>query len=164
MISNFANAYGGTLSFYLGNFAGDILTFARPQPFSLVQLICSSCNNGTGAIISQRFFNYAGGVQLFSFSLNELPGSGWFVDPKNNLVTTWSSPTQCQFINMLANLSYLRISGDLTTSYEIIGIDAISITAGPSNGMLFFGMLEKQPYQLNVTRTSIVKHKNVYSF
>jgi hypothetical protein len=133
---NMAIAYTGTLSFWLGAFAGDFDTpalqyqTAASQPF--VALVCASCAGGTGVTLAQRDIVYRGGLDHFSFPLVEgddgIGGNGWRVDPKDARVTDWALATQCELVQVLAGLSDIHVYGDFTTQYEAIGIDAFAIT------------------------------------
>ncbi len=130
-------AYGGHLSFWLGSFAGDFINSARVTPWNFITLRCETCANaygGTGVYLSQRYVNYTGGLQFFNFTLDELPANGWFKDPKTNLISVWPSPNKCEFIQVLMGLSSIQIYADVTTGFEVIGLDAFTFQTGPTGG------------------------------
>ena len=130
--------YNGYLSFWMGSFAGDFVNSLMVTPYNFVTLVCASCANaygGYGVYLSQRYVNYTGGLQLFNFTLNELPANGWFKDPKTSLVSVWPSPTQCEFIQVLMGLSQVIIYGDTTTGFEVMGLDAFTYQTGPTGSV-----------------------------
>jgi hypothetical protein len=135
-LGNFGYLYNGFIQFWLGSFAGDFSANSALQtPYNLIELWCSSCDNNKGVTLAQRYVPYNGGLQFFNFTLNEYSTSGWFQDPKNGLVTVWPSPSQCTFINVLMGLTSVRIYGDVTTSFEVVGLDSFTYVVGPSDGV-----------------------------
>jgi hypothetical protein len=134
-LGNYGYIYNGFLQFWLGSFAGDFANTAIATPYNLIELWCSSCGSGGGITLAQRYQPYNGGLQFFNFTMNEYATSGWFQDPKNGLVTVWPSPTQCDFIHVLMGLTEIRVYGDVTTSFEVVGLDSFTFVVGPSNGV-----------------------------
>jgi hypothetical protein len=125
---NNARVYGGRLSFVLGAFEGDLSANRFADPSTFVMLECSTCASGAGIRLAQRTNSFTGGVQQFSFVLDEAPSSGWLKDP-NDDTAAWTAPTQCEFISVLAGLTGLRIYGDFTTEHEVIGLDEVALAA-----------------------------------
>lgn len=115
--------YNGFLQFYLNSFAGDFENNLQPNPRSFVSLQCNSCNNGLGIELAQRNVNYTGGLQFFTFTLNEESNHGWKKNPRDKRIKNWDSPTQCEFLQVLISLDRIDISGDFTTGYEAIALD-----------------------------------------
>jgi hypothetical protein len=57
--------------------------------------------------------------------------TSWKMDPKNTLLP-WTTPTPCQFVEVLGDISSLRILGDHTRWYESVAIDKVGYTTGKS--------------------------------
>jgi hypothetical protein len=127
-----ASAYGGKLEFSLGAFAGNFdgstgLNTRR----DVAVLECATCNLGKGMRFVARNLRFDGTTQKFSLTLKET--GGWLKDPRNTL-KTWTTPSQCEMVDMLHSLSAVRILGDFTRWYESVGLDNVSITAGSRTG------------------------------
>ena len=118
-------AYGGELEFTLSAFSGD---FSKPTDDSspLVVLECDVCALNTKTTLSfplSAVGGWDGSTKTFSLPLTE--DGGWLQDPENTL-TTWSAPSKCSFIEVLSNISRLKILGDHTSWYESVGLDNVS--------------------------------------
>ncbi len=57
--------------------------------------------------------------------------SAWRKDPKNTLMP-WTAPSQCEMVEVLGDISSLRILGDQTKWYESVAIDRVSYSVGSS--------------------------------
>lgn len=121
-LGNHGYLYGGYIQFWLGSFAGDF-TYLNNIPYDFIQI-----RGGDGTILSQRYVTYKGNTQFFNFTMNEY--SGWFKDPKNNLIKSWSYPTKCEMVNVLSNITEIRVYGDVTNSFEVIGMDSFRFVSG----------------------------------
>lgn len=122
-------AYGGALAFSLGAFAGDFHNVAARDPSAnLAVLACTACARGAGMRFAYRLSDAAfdGSPQRFSLLLSE-KGS-WLKLPKGTLEDA-SAPSQCEFVEMLDNLSGLHILGDHTSWYETVGLDDVHFAA-----------------------------------
>jgi len=125
-----ANTYGGQLQFWLGPLAGDFVTpsLQHSNPKRFVEIRCDTCNSGKGIVLAQRDVIWGGGIQRFTFTLNE--ASGWLKDPFDWRVSEWPTPTACEFVEALSNVSSIRVYGDLTKEYEAVAIDEVTLTVG----------------------------------
>ncbi|RLN88135.1 hypothetical protein BBJ28_00008105 [Nothophytophthora sp. Chile5] len=126
-------AYGGSLDFVLSSAEGsfDAANLNLAGAGHLVELECASCAQFTGITLAlplSPVFSYDGATTQFQLPLNER--AGWVKDPKN-LILTWSPPTQCEFVSVLADLSALRILGDFTRGYESVALDSVTLRHGP---------------------------------
>jgi hypothetical protein len=127
--ANFINSYSGTLSFVLGSFAGNFADSNQyNQPFSLVELLCNSCNNGAGITIAQRNIAWNGLINAFAFDLTTQ--GGWLINPNDNRVANWPIAASCEIVNVLKALSTVKIYADYTIGYEAVGLDGITFTTG----------------------------------
>lgn len=118
-------AYGGSLEFTMAPFSGDFspenLNFGGN--LRLVEMVCSTCNYNRGVTIgfplnSQELFKH--GITKFNIPL--LESAGWVKDPKNVLLP-WSQVSKCEFLEIISNISRLKILGDFTKWYETVSID-----------------------------------------
>eukprot|EP00947_MAST-08B_sp_MAST-8B-sp1_P002883 g2883.t1 len=137
-----ALAYGGTLVFSLAAFSGfqgQGGTAAKPSALGrhLVVLHCSSCNDRRGITLGWKAADteYLKTADFSaSFSLPLLPtGTNvqWEKDPQNSN-HAWTTPSQDDMVEVLSNLTYLRILGDFTDYYESVGLDDVYFVAGAS--------------------------------
>ena len=132
-----STAYGGSVEFNLAGFsgfeggagagAGGAVT-ANPGRH-LVLLTCATCARGLGItlgmpILDTQFVKTSDFDAKVVFALTET--SGWVKDSKSTLVK-WTPPTQCEMVEVLSNLSALKILGDFTTYYESVGLDNVVI-------------------------------------
>lgn len=129
---NLGNAYGGNLQFMQGSYSGD---FSKKNGLetSLVILECDKCDGPLRKGIKLVFPISASPVaKAFNgdsteFSIPLLESAGWLKDPQNAL-SKWTTPTQCDMIQVLSRLSSMKILGDWTTWYESIALDEVKIT------------------------------------
>lgn len=123
-LGNKVAAYGGTLTFVAGAFAGDFSP-GQVQTGPLVTLECDHCLDGKPA----RFGHWpvAGSMdgRTKRFTVPIQP-SAWRKDPRNTLVA-WSSVTECELVRVLQSLSSLQILGDWSSGLETIGIDDVAL-------------------------------------
>jgi len=97
-----------------------------------VELECAECNGPVRKGIKVVFpIRASSAGRQFSgssthFSLSLLEGAGWLKDPQNDLLS-WSAPSKCDMVQVLARLSAVRILGDWTTWYESIALDNVRI-------------------------------------
>ena len=85
-------------------------------------LECTSCNLNNGLRLVRRLedITFDGQTKQFSIHLHE--GSGWLKDSKSAIVE-FTEPSACEFVQVLSDLSAVRILGDFTKSYETVAID-----------------------------------------
>jgi hypothetical protein len=129
---NLGNSYGGNLQFTLGSFSGD---FSKQNGVgtSLAILECDECNGSLRKGIKLVFPISASATaksfdgKTTEFSIPLLEGAGWLKDPQNAL-SKWTTPSQCDMIQVLSRLSSMRILGDWTTWYESVAMDDVKIT------------------------------------
>ncbi|GBG26155.1 Hypothetical Protein FCC1311_023752 [Hondaea fermentalgiana] len=118
-------AYNGELSFSLGAFSGD---FSRPKnpDANLAVLECRACARGAGMRFAYKLSSvtFTGSPQRFNLGLSET--AGWLKLPTNSLLSA-TAPSQCEFVEMLDNLSAIHILGDHTLWYETVGLDDVHL-------------------------------------
>ncbi|CEO99160.1 Laminin IV type A domain-containing protein [Plasmodiophora brassicae] len=129
---NFERAYNGYISFWLTSFAGDFTTSVYPNPKTFVALTCATCASGAGITLAQRNITWVGDTRLFNFTLNEQPINGWKKDPKS-VFLSWTTPTNCDFFNVLSGLSSVAIYPDVSTGQESVGLDDVRIVFGQTD-------------------------------
>ncbi len=127
---NWGVAYGGKLTFTLEAFAGDFTTQATNGNGQLIQLTCEQCDGNRGILLAfpvsiQHLTELT--VGPLQINLDLIESAGWIKDPQNPLLE-WLPPSKCEFIQVISNLSNLRILGDFTRHYESLRLDAVSIT------------------------------------
>ena len=119
-------AYGGTLEFTLGAFTSDVNELN--QDLHLVEIECKTCDFNRGKRIAFPVSSLAqaldGETTTIKLGLRET--DGWLLDPKNVLLS-WTKPSTCDMIQVLAGISSLRILGDFTRWYETIGLDNVAL-------------------------------------
>jgi len=120
------HGYGGTLQFTLGAFSGD---FGKTQSTrNSVILECTACAMHQGMRFVVRNLVWDGSTKVFTVPLTEL---GWLKDPKSTLASAkWNPPSECEMVEMLSNLSALKILGDYTQWHESVGLDDVKIVPG----------------------------------
>jgi len=127
-LGNKVVAYGGSLVFTAGAFAGDFSTEQLQKNVPLVTIECSSCRGGQGVRIG--FFADAKNVILDGktkkFTLPLTPDK-WVKDPRNTL-QPWSAIAECELVQVLTAISELSILGDWTTWFETVAIDDVFIS------------------------------------
>lgn len=124
--------YNGYLQFVLsasvGDFSADKLNNDAKSEF--IVLDCATCNLNSGIRLVRRLdttLTFDGKTKQFSIALNE--ASGWLKDSKSTIVA-FAPPTQCEFVQVLSNLSAVQILGDFTRGYETVAIDSIAMIHG----------------------------------
>jgi len=140
---NYEVAYGGTLQYTLGSFAGDFSRLNTNR--DSVVLTCKTCNEGYGMRFVQKDIPFDGRATTFTHVLTEASAHGWLKDPKNELTTVWSPPSQCEMVEMLSSIHELCILGDHTKWYESVGLDNVQIKAPSKNGKIPVGCLCANP-------------------
>lgn len=65
---------------------------------------------------------FDGKTTKYILKMNE--SSGWLKDPKNTLFK-WKPPTKCEFIQVISNISSMKILGDFTKWYETVSLDNV---------------------------------------
>lgn len=120
-------AYGGTLEFTMSPFTGDFssenLNFGGN--LRLVEIVCDTCNLNRGITIGfplNSLDPFAQGITKYTIPMHE--SAGWLKDPKNVLLS-WTEVSQCEFLQVISNISSLKILGDFTKWYETVSIDDI---------------------------------------
>ena len=120
-----ANSYGGSIEFTLAAFSGDLHSADNlNHDRDLVVLECRYCAQGQGMRFVIRDYAFTGESKRISIRLLET--AGWLKDPRNTL-STWTPPSKCEMVEMLHELSALRILGDFTKWYETIGLDNVKL-------------------------------------
>lgn len=131
---NHGISYGGSLSFNIGAFSGDF-TSLNGNDVNLVILECDKCigPEGLGITLGYSIGTLAkspnglfkGSPTTITIPLHE--SAGWLKDPQN-VLKSWTKPSQCDMIQVLSRLSRIRILGDWTTWYETVAIDNVQIS------------------------------------
>lgn len=79
----------------------------------LVELHCSTCERNTGTTLAYPLAaagGFTGDSVGVSYVLPLSERKGWVRDPKNILMKA-TAPTKCEMIQVLSNLTWLRILG-----------------------------------------------------
>jgi hypothetical protein len=131
-LGNLGMAYGGHLKFAFGIFAGDLSHLNYGPKYNLVELECGRCNRGGGITLlfplTSKILTISlneNNIGLFQIPLSET--YGWIKHPRNSLGIP-TKPTKCEFIQVLSQLSSIRILGDITDWYETIALDNVYIS------------------------------------
>ena len=141
-LGNFIHAYGGTLDFTMGSQSGDfsISNMNKDGTLPFVVLDCATCDQGNGV----RFVKYLGTDLTFDgkskkYSIPLTPTTGgWLKDPKNTLFS-WTTPSKCEMVELLAGLSGVKILGDFTKWHESVSLDEVSWKHGPGIPISCYG-------------------------
>ena len=124
-LGNKVVAYGGSLGFTAGAFAGDFSLEQVQKNVPLVSIECSSCRGGQGVRIG--FFADAKNIILDGktkkFNLPLTPDK-WVKDPRNTL-QPWTAIAECELVQVLSAVSELTILGDWTAWFETVAIDDV---------------------------------------
>jgi hypothetical protein len=130
MLGNMGIAYGGYISFTMSIFAGDLKQMN--QGVNLVELECSRCGYNNGITLGYPMPTNPMINNMASFKIELTETSIW---QKITQDTTTSSkgPSKCEFIQVLSQLSGLRILGDLTTWTETVALDNVYIIGNTNN-------------------------------
>lgn len=139
---NIAAVYGGSLNFVLSSASGSFDKLNRePENLHVVILECDTClrlkTHKMGIRLafpySKMTTKFVGDTIRVSIPIDE---KSWVLDP-DNVHEKWLNPTQCELLQVLLNLSSLRILGDYTPSFETVLLDDVMITTGPSYGKVW---------------------------
>lgn len=137
-LGNHGIAYGGSLDFVLSGFSGDLTVGNLNDAHAhVVVLECKICDYGRGVTLAYPLSSLpsiaaavaqgaAASVADVDAHISLHESSGWLKDSKSSLVA-WTTPSQCDMIQVLSNLSGMRILGDLTRWYETVGLDTVVI-------------------------------------
>jgi hypothetical protein len=127
MLGNMGIAYGGYISFVISIFAGDMKQMN--QGVNLVELECGRCGYNMGyPMPTNPIIN-----NMASFKIELTETSNW---QKVNQYATTSinrGPSKCEFMQVLSQLSGLRILGDLTQWTETVALDNVYIIGNTNN-------------------------------
>ena len=126
MLGNKGIAYGGYISFTMSIFAGD--TQKMNQGVNLVELECGRCGYNMGyPMPTNPIIN-----NMASFKL-ELTETSIWQKVTQDTTTSHKGPSKCEFIQVLSQLSGLRILGDLTSWTETVALDNVYIIGNTNN-------------------------------
>lgn len=134
-LGNQAVAYRGHLSFNTVAISGDFSQLNDLSSLNLIELECASCDRpvrrGLKLVyrVAQWPHPFTGAAQQVRVHLHE--HGGWLKDSQDSLVP-WSTPTQCDMLQVLGRLSAVRILGDFTPGFETIALDNIRISNSKS--------------------------------
>jgi hypothetical protein len=134
MLGNMGIAYGGYISFTMSIFAGDLKQMN--QGVNLVELECSRCGYNNGITLGYPMPTNPMINNMASFKIELTETSIWHKVSQDT--TTPTSPinrnqTKCEFIQVLSQLSGLRILGDLTQWTETVALDNVYIIGNTNN-------------------------------
>lgn len=130
MLGNMGIAYGGYISFVISIFAGDLKQMN--QGVNLVELECSRCGYNKGITLGYPMPTNPIKNNMASFKIELTETSIW--QKVNQYATTpHKGPSKCEFIQVLSQLSGLRILGDLTTWTETVALDNVYIIGNTNN-------------------------------
>jgi hypothetical protein len=126
-LGNKLAAFGGTLTFTAGAFAGDFSPGARHAAAPpLVVLECAGCAGGQGIRLGHFPPDPAaldGKTKKFTVALAP---AAWARDPRNTLAK-WGAVGDCELAAVLRGLTGLSILGDWSTWYETVAIDDVAL-------------------------------------
>ena len=123
-------AYGSTLSFTAGAFAGDFSIDQLHIKAPLVTLECATCAGGAGIRLGYFLTPDIASKTLDGKTKKitvPITSTSFLKDPKNSLLR-WQPITDCDLVHVLSNLSQLTILGDWTIWYETVALDDVVIT------------------------------------
>jgi hypothetical protein len=128
MLGNLGIAYGGYISFTMSIFAGDMKQMN--QGVNLVELECSRCGYNKGITLGYPMPPNPIINNMASFKIELTETSIWQKITQDT--TTGHSLSKREFIEVLSQLSGLRILGDLTTWTETVALDNVYISNNKS--------------------------------
>ena len=134
MLGNMGIAYGGYISFTISIFAGDMKQMN--QGVNLVELECSRCGYNNGITLGYPIPANQIKNNMASFKIGLTETSIWQKVNQYAPTSTTSinrGPSKCEFIQVLSQLSGLRILGDLTTWTETVALDNVYIIGNTNN-------------------------------
>ena len=132
MLGNMGIAYGGYISFTISIFAGDLKKMN--QDLNFVELECSCCGYNKGITLGYPMPTDQIINNMASFKIELTETANW---QKITQDTTTSrnertSLSKREFIEVLSQLSGLRILGDLTQWTETVALDNVYISNNKS--------------------------------
>jgi hypothetical protein len=133
MLGNLGIAYGGYISFVISIFAGDMKQMN--QGVNLVELECGRCGYNKGITIGYPMPTNPIKNNMASFKIELAETSIWQKITQDTTTPTTSrhrGPSKREFIEVLSQLSGLRILGDLTTWTETVALDNVYISNNKS--------------------------------
>jgi hypothetical protein len=130
MLGNMGIAYGGYISFIISIFAGD--TQKMNQGVNLVELECGRCGYNKGITLGYPMPTNPIINNMASFKI-ELTETSIWQKVTQDTTTSHKGPSKCEFIQVLSQLSGLRILGDLTTWTETVALDNVYIIGNTNN-------------------------------
>jgi hypothetical protein len=128
MLGNMGIAYGGYISFTMSIFAGDMKQMN--QGVNLVEL-----EGKTGITLGYPMPTNPIKNNMASFKIELTETANWFTQDTTTSRTDCSSskgPSKCEFLQVLSQLSGLRILGDLTQWTETVALDNVYISNNTS--------------------------------
>jgi hypothetical protein len=128
LLGNLGIAYGGYISFTMSIFAGDMKKMN--QGVNLVELECSRCGYNMGyPMPTDPIIN-----NMASFKIELTETANWQKIPQDTMTSRneRTSPSKREFIEVLSQLSGLRILGDLTKWTETVALDNVYISNNKS--------------------------------
>merc|ERR1712146_217330 len=93
---------------------------------NLVVLECDTCGRGAGVRLAFPLAAAAFSTPSVEYSINLHEDAGWVKDPFNSLQTWWP-PTMCEMVQVLSDLSAVKILGDLSNGRETIALDDVRL-------------------------------------
>ena len=130
MLGNLGIAYGGYISFTISIFAGDLKQMN--QGVNIVEIECSRCGYNMGITLGYPMPTNPIINNMASFKIELTETSIWQKVPQDT-TTSHKGPSKCEFIQVLSQLSGLRILGDLTTWTETVALDNVYIIGNTNN-------------------------------
>ena len=128
MLGNLGIAYGGYISFTMSIFAGDMKKMN--QGVNLVELECGRCGYNIGyPMPTDPIIN-----NMASFKIELTETANWQKIPQDTMTSRneRTSLSKREFIEVLSQLSGLRILGDLTKWTETVALDNVYISNNKS--------------------------------
>ena len=130
MLGNIGISYGGHISFTISIFAGDLKQMN--QGVNLVELECSRCGYNNGITMGYPIPTNPIKNNMASFKIELTETANWFTQ---DTTTSHKGLSKCEFIQVLSQLSGLRILGDLTTWTETVALDNVYIIGNTNNSI-----------------------------
>lgn len=126
MLGNMGIAYGGYISFAISIFAGDMKQMN--QDVNLVELECGRCGDNAGITLGYPMPANPIINNMASFKIELTETANW----QKITQDTTTSLSKREFIEVLSQLSGLRILGDLTQWTETVALDNVYISNSKS--------------------------------
>lgn len=125
MLGNMGIAYGGYISFVISIFAGDIKQMN--QGVNLVELECGRCGDNMGITLGYPMPNNPIINNMASFKIELTETANWQKITQDT-TSRQRGLIKREFIEVLSQLSGLRILGDLTQWTETVALDNVYIS------------------------------------